>query len=324
MNSNIGNVRDLALGPTEMFPGFMQIRALPLDACAKPQSGAAMLDGYLPTQYGTVPPKVTQVMMDGFHRTYQTLPCTERAETWRLYPSLPEPNARAVDIEELITTSRNVLGRGGFGVTVPITDGLVVKTSLFSDMVDWSAPFISEDFRRYAHVASQVEEIMIGVSMKHPNILCTFGGYWCDIPGYQLGGRSVIVMERALCSLQEFVCIHVRDTAILPVVELDTLKGLEYLRSRTIQHKDFTSRNVLVCSEPNRRPKPFTFKISNFGTACNYATPDQPRGNRVHMAPEVVWCLNATLASDIFSWYCLMWELYNGTPLVAGRLWLRR
>lgn len=87
-----------------------------------------------------------------------------------------------------------------------------------------------------------------------------FGGYWCDIPGYQLGRRAVIVMEKALFSLEEFIAkINVNKkkqqqvpptsltnhhdmprkiTALIPIVELDTLRGLDYLQSRNIQHRD--------------------------------------------------------------------------------------
>uniref|UniRef100_A0A3B3ZND8 Protein kinase domain-containing protein n=1 Tax=Periophthalmus magnuspinnatus TaxID=409849 RepID=A0A3B3ZND8_9GOBI len=210
-----------------------------------------------------------------------------------------------------------MLGRGGFGVTVAISDALAAKTNLFPEMTDWSTPFIDNQFYRYAHVASQVEEIMLGVSMNHPNILRTFGGYWCDIPDYQLGGRAVVIMERAMFSVQEFMCRVQRDTSVVPMVELDTLRGLDYLRSRRIQHRDLTYRNILVCHQPDRKPLPFAFKISDFGTSCNYSTPDQPRGNRVHMAPELLWCLNSATGSDIFSWYCVMWELYSGSPLIA-------
>lgn len=317
LNNNIKNVETLSQMTVDALPGFKLVQSSQINAQAKPQECAPIIDGYhQPTEYKTVSPKVTGLCTDGFHRKHVPIQSTREAETWRLYSCIPGPDVHEVDIEGLITSANNVLGRGGFGVTVPITNDLVVKTSLFPDMVDWSIPFISEDFRRYAHVASQMEELMIGVSMKHPHILRTFGGYWCDIPGYQLGGRSVLVMERALCSLHEFLCVHARNTVILPVVELDTLKGLEYLRSRVIQHKDFTYRNVLVCSQPERRPIPFAFKISDFGTACNFSTPDQPRGNRLHMAPEILWCLNATSASDIFSWYCVMWELHNRTPLI--------
>ncbi|KAI4792886.1 hypothetical protein KUCAC02_033081 [Chaenocephalus aceratus] len=142
-------------------------------------------------------------------------------------------------------------------------------------MANWSIPFIEHEFNRYAHIASQVEEAMIG----------------------------------------EFIS-QVQGTSVFPLVELDTLQGLDYLRSRTIQHKDFTYRNVLVCHQPGRTPVPFAFKISDFGTSCNFSTPDQPRGNRTNMAPEVLWCLNAATGSDVFSWYCVMWELHSRSPLI--------
>ncbi|MEQ2182742.1 hypothetical protein GOODEAATRI_025330 [Goodea atripinnis] len=50
-----------------------------------------------------------------------------------------------------------------------------------------------------------------------------------------------------------------------------------YLRSRALQHKDLTHRNILVCHQPDRRPVPFAFKVSDFGTSCNFSTPDQPQ-----------------------------------------------
>lgn len=56
-------------------------------------------------------------------------------------------------------------------MTVPLNDYLVAKTNLFPEMVNWRVPVIEEEFNRYVHIASQVEEVMIGVSMKHPNIL---------------------------------------------------------------------------------------------------------------------------------------------------------
>ncbi|TKS92500.1 Serine/threonine-protein kinase PLK4 [Collichthys lucidus] len=254
-----------------------------------------------------------------FGEKYEPLQSTGEPVQWTLYADIEETLRNTsrceIDVEKLIVKPNMVLGRGGFGVTVPIGDKLVAKTNLFPEMVNWSLPFIDKEFNRYAHIASQVEEIMIGVSMKHPNILRTFGGFWCDIPGYQLGGRAVLIMERALYSLQEFM-YRVQSKAFMPMIELDTLKGLEYLRSRTIQHRDLTYKNILVCHQPDRKPISFTFKISDFGTSCNFSTPDQPRGNRTNMAPEVLWCLNTATGSDIFSWYCVMWALHGDSSLV--------
>uniref|UniRef100_A0A6Q2YKR1 Protein kinase domain-containing protein n=1 Tax=Esox lucius TaxID=8010 RepID=A0A6Q2YKR1_ESOLU len=289
-----------------------------LSCFATSQQAYPVIDGFLPSSYRTTEPRMPVVNVDSFGRRYEHLECTVSSDTnpWSLYAgiSLPTDPKCEIDIEKLVTTPGNVLGRGGFGVAVQINRHQVVKTNLFPEMVNWSLPFIDREFNRYAHIASQVEEVLIGVSIKHPNILRTFGGFWCEIPNYQLGGRAVHVMERALVSLQEFM-LRMKERRIVPMVELDTLRGLEYLRSRAIQHRDFTFRNVLVCHQPNRRPVPFTFKISDFGTACNFTTPDQPRGNHTNMAPEVLWCWTSSTGSDIFSWFCVMWELHSGFPL---------
>lgn len=289
------------------------------EACA--QQPHPVIDGFLPKSYEMTIPNAPAVTEHNnlFGEKYEPLQPTAEPARWSIYADIAQPPGSEhgeIDIEKLIVTPNTVLGRGGFGVTVPIDDKLVAKTALFPDMVNWSLPFIDNKFNRYAHVASQLEEIMLGVSMRHPNILRTFGGFWCDIPGYQLGGRAVLIMERALYSLQEFA-YRIKSKAVVPVVELDTLKGLEYLRSRTIQHRDFTYRNVLVCHQPDRKPLPFAFKISDFGTSCNFSTPDQPRGNRTNMAPEVLWCLNTATGSDIFSWYCVMWELHGDSSLIG-------
>uniref|UniRef100_A0A673Y3B3 Protein kinase domain-containing protein n=1 Tax=Salmo trutta TaxID=8032 RepID=A0A673Y3B3_SALTR len=187
---------------------------------------------------------------DKFGRMYKPLSPTEIGRRWSIYTNISGPtwSKCEFDIEDLVSRLDIVLGRGGFGVTVKVNDHLVAKTNLFPEMVDWSVPFIDNEFSRYAHIASQVEEVMIGEFM------------W-----------------------------RIQNTSVVPMVELDTLRGLEYFRSRTIQHRDFTHRNVLVCHQPDRKAIPFAFKISEFGTSCNFSTPDQPRGNRTNMAPEVLW-----------------------------------
>uniref|UniRef100_A0A8C7FE50 Protein kinase domain-containing protein n=1 Tax=Oncorhynchus kisutch TaxID=8019 RepID=A0A8C7FE50_ONCKI len=275
-----------------------------------------VMDGCSTMSYKTTTPRTAKVTIDKFGRTYKPLSPAANAHHWSIYANISGPRGSkcGFDIEDLVSRPDMVLGRGGFGVTVQVNDHLVAKTNLFPEMVDWSVPFIDNEFCRYAHIASQVEEVMIAVSIKHPNILCTFGGFWCDIAGYQLGCRAVVVMERALFSLQEFMW-RIQNASVVPLVELDTLRGLEYMRSRTIQHRDSMHRNVFVCHQPDRNTIPFAFKISDFGTSCNFSTPDQPRGNRTNMAPEVLWCLNSAMGSDIFSWYCVMWELHSGSPL---------
>ncbi|KAE8277125.1 Serine/threonine-protein kinase PLK4 [Larimichthys crocea] len=308
----IENAKFIETGPMPLFPSF----ATCPDPDFKPvaQQTHPVIDSFLPKAYETTASNAPAMTTYNFGQKYEPLQSTDEPVQWTLYADIEETLRNTsrceIDVEKLIVKPNMVLGRGGFGVTVPIGDKLVAKTNLFPEMVNWSLPFIDKEFNRYGHIASQVEEIMLGVSMKHPNILRTFGGFWCDIPGYQLGGRAVLIMERALYSLQEFM-YRVQSKAFMPMIELDTLKGLEYLRSRTIQHRDLTYKNILVCHQPDRKPISFTFKISDFGTSCNFSTPDQPRGNRTNMAPEVLWCLNTATGSDIFSWRLLSLPRYQ-------------
>uniref|UniRef100_A0A6Q2YU48 Protein kinase domain-containing protein n=1 Tax=Esox lucius TaxID=8010 RepID=A0A6Q2YU48_ESOLU len=258
---------------TSLFPKFETCPVQQLEV-ATSQQAYPVIDGFLPSSYSTTEPRMPLVAVDSFGRRYEPLECTVSSDTnpWSLYAgiSIPTDPTCDIDIEKLVTTPGKVLGRGGFGVAVPINKHQVVKTNLFPEMVNWSLPFIDRE--------------------------------------------AVHVMERALVSLQEFMW-RIDERRIVPMVELDTLRGLEHLRSKAIQHRDFTFRNVLVCHQPNRKPVPFTFKISDFGTACNFTTPDQPRGNHTNMAPEVLWCWTSSTGSDIFSWFCVMWELHSGFPL---------
>uniref|UniRef100_A0A674AQB1 Protein kinase domain-containing protein n=1 Tax=Salmo trutta TaxID=8032 RepID=A0A674AQB1_SALTR len=273
---------------TSIFPKFASVT--PQVIQAMPHQERPVIDGCPTMSYNTTQPRTPKVTIDNFMRIFKPQHSTAKGNLWRIYANIAGPRGSKCD---LVSRPDMVLGRGGFGVTVSVNDHIVAKTNLFPEMVDWSVPFIDNEFSRYAHIASQVEEVMIGVSIQHANILRTFGGFWCDIPGYQLGD----------------------DTSIVPMVELDTFRGLEYLRSRTIQHRDFTHRNVLVCHQPDRKAITFAFKISDFGRSCNFSTPDQPRGNRTNMAPEVLWCMNSATGSDIFSWYCVIRELHSNLPL---------
>ncbi|KAF0023415.1 hypothetical protein F2P81_024045 [Scophthalmus maximus] len=118
-------------------------------------------------------------------------------------------------------------------------------------------------------------------------------------------------MEMAVCSLDEFSVLMDQDTRYVPLVELDTLRALEYLHGRDMQHRDITHGNILVCEDKDRKPMPMAFKLSDFGTACN--------STRTNRSPEVLWCLEADTRTNVFSWYYVMWELYSGEPLVGYR-----
>lgn len=152
---------------TLLFPNFANCRPQPGKAI--PQETQPVIDGFLPSSYKTTRPRMSQMTIDNFERKYEPLKCTVKAATWSIYTDITTtPGSKCeFDLEELITIPNKMMGRGGFGVTVPITNDLVAKTTLFPEMVNWSVPFIEEEFSRYAHVASQAEEIMIGETPQY-------------------------------------------------------------------------------------------------------------------------------------------------------------
>ncbi|KAK7878273.1 hypothetical protein WMY93_031092 [Mugilogobius chulae] len=282
----------------------------------KPQGATPVLDTYLPTTYLTTTPH-GEWDTDSFGRKYEPATSHVEANPWTLYSTVTPPlgTENLIELETHIADPRKVLGRGGFAITVALNRDLVAKTSLYPETLDWSIPRVRSQFDCYAHVACQAEEAMIGLSLKHENVLRTVCAFWCEKRDYRLGGKAVIVMERALCTIQEFMW-HIKETTCLPLAELDTLRALDYLRSRAIQHRDLTYRNILVCQQQGRNPLPLAFKISDFGTSCNYATPGQRRGALTIMPPEVLWCLASATGSDVFSWFAVMWELYHKSPMI--------
>ena len=280
-----------------------------------------LIEGFKPSSYNTVSGGVKPgPVMDRFGRSYidkgaNGVDADLSPEPWTLLEDVRPSHARdeqdSIDLLKFMADRDKLLGHGGFGVTVALGPHVVAKTALSPELCDWSLPMVRNRFLAYAQVACQMEELLLASSMRHPNVVTTLGGYWCDGAEYALGGRAVIVMERAVCTLQEFTKTMGnldRLSKVVLMVEYDTLNGLNYLRNRSVQHRDITSRNILVSACVSRTPFPLVFKLSDFGTAGTFITPDQHKGNLVNMPPEVLWCADYSFGSDMFSWYCVMWE----------------
>ncbi|MEQ2191088.1 hypothetical protein XENOCAPTIV_020531 [Xenoophorus captivus] len=106
--------------------------------------------------------------------------------------------------------------------------------------------------------------------------------------------------ERAaphICS----VCEEHLDTASGRTGYLEGI-GLSALQSVATQEPDSQVHNGL---SPTRQ-ETHTFRFQ-----------DQQLQHVVNMAPEVLWCLTLAVVSDVFRWCCVMWELHNGSPLIA-------
>ena len=102
------------------------------------------------------------------------------------------------------------------------------------------------------------KEIDIMIQVNHPNIVAYKGVFFQpDAP------LPVLVMERMMTSLHSYLLKSVNSNLLVErkiSILLDTARGLEYLHSRAIIHRDLTAKNVLLDSQSRA-------KIADFGNS---------------------------------------------------------
>lgn len=209
-----------------------------------------------------------------------------------------------VDMEMLdnVTETNEVLGRGSFG-EVKVIEHRGKKYAgkyFFHDLVDQEKCLV-ECKRSY--------------SIEHPNVVESMG--FCFIYS---GGRNniVLVMEKMPFCLAKFVKFQERSIPeyISRKILHDVSKGLSYLHSLNIMHRDLTANNILLTGF-------LTAKISDFGQAkcLDKSKKDiqtrQP-GSLIYMPPEALGFVGGkevdkieyNFSIDIFSFGVLMIHLY--------------
>ncbi len=154
----------------------------------------------------------------------------------------------------------------------------------------------------------------------HPNVLSLIG--YCLVPPPYLvlelmpngNLRDYLRTHRATESAPQ----RVAASTLLGFC-LDVAAGMEHLAGRRLVHRDLAARNVLVSQEQ-------VCKVSDFGlardtyTSGHYVRAEgKKRGERLPvkwMAPEAMADGIFTMASDVWSFGVVVWEIYElgGSP----------
>ncbi|KAJ6215902.1 hypothetical protein RDWZM_010402 [Blomia tropicalis] len=102
------------------------------------------------------------------------------------------------------------------------------------------------------------------------------------------------------------------DEPIIATIMYEVLKGLHYLHSHELVHRDIRSTNILL------NGKKGTIKIADFGNACfRKNVTKEYVGAPWSLAPEVITNYSYDYASDIWALGMTAIEMTDGEPLKA-------
>lgn len=127
-----------------------------------------------------------------------------------------------------------------------------------------------------------------------------------------------IAFELLATNLYELVKLNQFRGLSLSIVQLfsrQILRGLALMKDAGIIHCDLKPENILLCTST----KPAEIKIIDFGSACmEDRTVYSYIQSRYYRSPEVLLGYQYTTAIDMWSFGCIVAELFLGLPLFPG------
>ncbi|KAK9271654.1 hypothetical protein L1049_002017 [Liquidambar formosana] len=220
-----------------------------------------------------------------------------------------------IDPSKLIIKA--VIARGTFGT---VHRGLYDGQDVAVKLLDWG----EEGHRTEAEIASLraafTQEVAVWHKLDHPNVTkfigATMGTSELNIQtdnghmGMPSNICCVVVEYLPGGALKSFLIKNRRRKLAFKVVvqlALDLARGLSYLHSQKIVHRDVKTENMLL-------DKTRTLKIADFGVArVEASNPNDMTGETGtlgYMAPEVLNGNPYNRKCDVYSFGICLWEIY--------------
>ncbi|XP_030531127.1 serine/threonine-protein kinase STY13-like [Rhodamnia argentea] len=212
---------------------------------------------------------------------------------------------------------KSVIARGTFGtVHRGVYDGQDVAVKL----LDWG----EEGQRTEAEIASLraafTQEVAVWHKLNHPNVTKFIGATMGSSDLQIQTDNGPISMPRNICcvvveylpggALKSYLIKNRRRKLVFKVVvqlALDLARGLSYLHSQKIVHRDVKTENMLL-------DKSRILKIADFGVArVEASNPNDMTGETGtlgYMAPEVLNGNPYNRKCDVYSFGICLWEIY--------------
>jgi len=207
-----------------------------------------------------------------------------------------------VKLHQVISTARE-LGRGSYGrvVEVKVCNTSCAAKVVHSILLESAS---AEENRRIKRLF--LTECINCSRIHHPNVVQTIGVYY-PTPDTEL---PWLVMELMDISLTQFLSEKQQDKVTFSTkisILVDVAKGLQYLHSQDILHRDLSSNNILLT-------KDLVAKIADLGVAkvvmqSKHFVKQNPLtkipGTPAFMPPEVVNTQRYGKPVDVFSLGCV-------------------
>jgi serine/threonine protein kinase len=205
-------------------------------------------------------------------------------------------SATAFEIDPSELTLGAELGRGAFG---SVYAGTYAGTDVAIKIVRCNTD---------GEITALENEVLIMCNVRHPNVLLLVA-YTCGSDN-QFG----IVMERMHTTLYHYSLERVMPIFEVVDIALGIARGLAYLHSRRIIHRDLKALNVLMTA--SGQPK-----IADFGLSKAMASASQMKsmvGTVSHMAPEVLEMKPYRASADVYSFAMVLYQMIAGKAPFQG------
>lgn len=224
---------------------------------------------------------------------------------------------QAWEIEPSKLVIKSVIARGTFGA---VHRGLYDGHDVAVKLLDWG----EEGHRTEAEIAALrsafTQEVAVWHTLDHPNVTKFIGATMGSSELHIQAENGQIAMPSNICcvvveylpggALKTFLIKNRRRKLAFKVVvqlALDLARGLSYLHSEKIVHRDVKTENMLL--DKNR-----TVKIADFGVArVEASNPNDMTGETGtlgYMAPEVLNGNPYNRKCDVYSFGICLWEIY--------------
>ncbi|KAG8373094.1 hypothetical protein BUALT_Bualt12G0134900 [Buddleja alternifolia] len=214
---------------------------------------------------------------------------------------------------------RDLVAQGQYGM---VYQGSYDAQDVAVKLLDWGEDGISSANTSTLR-ASFKQEVAVWHILDHPNITkfigASMGTSQLKIPSKNPSEGYTSLPSRACCVVVEYLSggtlknfLYENRTKKLPFkivtqLALDLARGLSYLHSNKIVHRDVKAANMLLDCNGN-------LKIAHFGVARVEAQNPQDMtgetGTHGYMAPEVLDGKPYNRKCDVYSFGICLWEIY--------------